>query len=305
MFRNLQVYCHKGSILAVNHFDDSVRYRSSSGGAFYALAHYVLEKKGVVIGAAYNGTDVEHIAVTDVSDLWKLQKSKYAPSSLSRVKKIIEETDAARLVLFSGTPCQVKSQGEKLRKKFKHLLLVEIACHGVPTLASYRDYIAQNNIVKIDFRHKRSGWKEQMIEITRNDGSVLYEPSKTNSFYQRYLSGEIIRKACFSCTAKYFSSGADITLADAWGINDFAKELDDNRGSSLVFLHSSEGRAIWKSVSNDFCVHPIGLTDAIRYNSSIVRPLGSSPLLVERICLLKETLLIWGWQIMRKLMGKK
>lgn len=305
MFRNLQVFCHKGTILAVNHLDDSVRFRSSSGGAFYALAHYVLGQNGVVIGAAYNGTDVEHIAVTDVSDLWKLQKSKYAPSSLSGIGKIIEDIDSARLVLFSGTPCQVKSLGVRLRKKFKHLLLVEIACHGVPTLESYRDYIAQNNIAKIDFRSKRSGWKEQMIEITRSDGTVYYEQSKANSFYQRYLSGEIIRKACFSCSSKYFSSGADITLADAWGINDFAKDLDDNRGSSLVFLHSSEGKNIWKSVSTNFIVRQIGLADAVRYNSSIVRPLDSSPLLVERICLLKENLLIWGWQILRKIKGKK
>ena len=56
--------------------DLSVRNSSSSGGAFYALAMYVLEHGGYVVGAGYNGINVEHMVVDRKEDLWKLQKSK-------------------------------------------------------------------------------------------------------------------------------------------------------------------------------------------------------------------------------------
>lgn len=268
-------------VFVANYKGMDVRLNSSSGGAFYAIASYVLTQGGIVVGAAYKGTDVEHIAITDKSDLWMLQKSKYAPSSLKYLD-MDQLLSTGKLLLFSGTPCQVKVMHQRYGA-FKNLILLEIACHGVPTKKTYDDYIRENDIVKIDFRCKKKGWKNNMIEITKSDGSVVCEDAKDNKYYQQFLSGEIIRKSCFTCQSKYFSSGADFTLADAWGINDFASDLDDNKGSSIVILHSLISNEIWNGIKDIFCYKKISLADAIRYNHSIIRPNNSKPLILERL----------------------
>ena len=294
-----------GKIFAVNHVDLSVRKGSSSGGAFYALAMYVLEHAGYVIGAGYNGTMVEHMIVDRKEDLWKLQKSKYAPSSLSKID-FPHLLKAGKLVLFSGTPCQVKGLA-RYKDEYPNLILVEIACHGMPTRKSYLDYIERNDIVKIDFRCKRNGWKATEIELIKKDGSILYEENVQNEYYKDFLSGKIMRQSCYTCQSKYFTSRADFTLADAWGVNDFAPELADDRGTSLVFLHTKDAIAIWSACSTLFNSKRVCLADAIRYNAGIVRPIDSMPILVEKCDELKILILRWLYNrfLSCKILSKK
>lgn len=268
-------------IFVANNMDSEVRYNSSSGGAFYAIAKYVLSQNGVVVGAAYNGTNVEHIEISDLTDLWKLQKSKYAPSSLQKLK-MDALLATGKLVLFSGTPCQVKGIAKKYAGT-KNLLLLEIACHGLPEKKEYEDYIQKNKIVKIDFRCKKKGWKNNMIELHKSDGTIYYEDALSNVFYQKFISGEIIKKGCFTCKSKYFSSGADFTLADAWGINDFAPQLDDNKGSSIIISHSDRANKIWEIIHKEFLYSKSTLREIIRFNHNIVRPSNSQPLFIEAI----------------------
>lgn len=269
-------------IYAANHLSDSVREGSSSGGAFYSLALAVLKQGGAVIGAAYNGTDVVHILVDRFDELDKLRKSKYAPSSLRRLIK-----DKAWLkynnkpVLFSGTPCQVKAFRTQNRS-LTNFYYVEIACHGVPTLESYKKFIEENNIVSIDFRCKRNGWREEEIEMVKSDGSTVFEKLGDNAYYKAYQNGYNISKACYDCHAKYFTSGADFTLADFWGVEAFAKSLDDDKGTSLVLIHSKRGECLWNQVSKDFVTQQIKLIEAILWNPCIVRAIGSKPIWIER-----------------------
>lgn len=269
------------TIYVANHHSQEIRHNSSSGGAFYAIASYVLSQNGIVIGAAYRGTDVEHIAISDKSELWKLQKSKYAPSSLKNIN-MDNLLDLGKLVMFSGTPCQVKGIAKKYRHH-KNLLLLEIACHGVPNKKDYDNYIRENDIVKIDFRCKKNGWKNNLIELTHSDGSIVYEKAIENSFYQDFISGKNIRKGCFTCQSKYFSSGADFTVADAWGVNDFAPKLDDDIGSSIIVAHTKQSKRIWSKIKQNFLCQKVSLREAIRYNANILRPESSQRLFIERI----------------------
>ena len=284
-------------VFVANFLEDNVRRNSSSGGAFYALSRYVLRQHGFVIGAAYQGTDVHHIVIADMSDIEKLQKSKYTPSSLSGLN-LDTVLLAGKPVLFSGTPCQVKSMHKRYKDE-ENLILVEIACHGIPRRKEYEDYISANDIVRIDFRCKRDGWKNYLIEYETSDGKLHYEAPQENKYYQKFLSGEIIRKGCYTCKSKFFSSGADFTLADAWGVNDFASELDDNKGSSVIILHSHKAERIWEKVKGDFKWRQISLMKAIRFNPCIIRPLKSDRVMIEYVdifCCMMES---WTNRIVR------
>ena len=63
--------------------DEAVRRNSTAGGAFSALAEYVLEGGGVVFGAALDsGLRVSHIAVKNRHDLPRLRGSKPVQSDV-------------------------------------------------------------------------------------------------------------------------------------------------------------------------------------------------------------------------------
>lgn len=271
-------------ILAVQNKDDSVRQASSSGGVFYALAKWIILQGGAVVGAAYGETarEVKHMVVEHVHDLHRLQKSKYAPSSLSNPNvDAVLRSATHRYVLFSGTPCQVLA----IRKRYGYLpklFLLEVACHGVPRKKEYLRYLDNNNIVGIDFRCKKKGWQNSEIEIKYADGRVAYQKSSDNPFYQDYISGRNLRKACFSCTAKYFRSGADFTLADFWGVESFVPNMNDNKGTSVVFLHTKKARRMWAYVDDELVCNPISFYEATCWNPCVYRPFGSAKTFREK-----------------------
>ena len=117
--------------------NDEERKRSASGGAFSTMARYVLEHGGVVVGAATeNVCDVRHIIVTDISELPRLQGSKYTQSNTNGIyKRVYELLKDGRQVLFSGTGCQVGALLSFLRNKryTGHLITVDLICGGVPS----------------------------------------------------------------------------------------------------------------------------------------------------------------------------
>ena len=184
------------SVYAAFNKDEEVRLKSSSGGVFSALADCVLEKKGVVFGACFNEKwEVVHDYTEDKEGLEKFRGSKYVQSDIGETYKQAENfLKAGRLVLFSGTPCQIAGLRKFLRKDYVNLLAVDVICHGAPSPMVFEKYLQEekqnvsvgngNNSVSsrpvhyvsgndvqnekveslliqhIDFRDKRTGWKK-------------------------------------------------------------------------------------------------------------------------------------------------
>ena len=154
------------------------RVRSSSGGAFYAIAKKFIEDGGLVYGAAFDEKfKVRHIRVENAKELAKLRSSKYVQSDLGdSFAKVKADLETGKKVLFSGTPCQIAGlnayitsatarrsdvstteQGDasassagtendllvnKVNKMLSdNLLTVDILCHGVPSPKVFADYL--------------------------------------------------------------------------------------------------------------------------------------------------------------------
>ena len=96
-------------VFAVQHKDDRIRRESTSGGAFTAIAEYVIENGGIVFGAGMDENfRVRHMPAYDKAQLASFRNSKYSQSDLGdtflKIKKDLAE---GKKILFSGTPCQV------------------------------------------------------------------------------------------------------------------------------------------------------------------------------------------------------
>ena len=73
------------AVFAAWHTDDAIRKDSTSGGAFTALAEYVLEGGGVVFGAALDGKQhLRHVACFRKEDLWRLRGGQICPKRSGR-----------------------------------------------------------------------------------------------------------------------------------------------------------------------------------------------------------------------------
>lgn len=250
-------------VWAVKSTDEEVRRQSSSGGVFTALAEEILREGGVVFGAAFaEDWSVGHICVENAEELGRLRGSKYLQSVVGETfKQCRTFLRAGRKVLFSGTPCQIAGLNQFLRKKYPNLVTLDFVCHGVPSSKVWQSYLKQivgrkHRVVAASFRSKPNGWKNYCMQLTLQPvaptacssearNRVITQPFVDNPYMKAFLSDLDLRPSCYACPAKSGRSGADITLGDFWGIEHIDPEFDDDRGCSLVMLHTEPGRALF------------------------------------------------------------
>lgn len=256
--------------------DDEVRAQSSSGGVFFPLAKWVIEQGGVVFGARWNEKwEVVHDYAEDVESVKAFMRSKYVQSVVGdTLKQAKEFLEAGRWVMYSGTPCQLGGLRAYLGKKYDKLIQVDLICHGVPSPGVWRgylkDYFGKEKIVGINFRDKKEGWSNlQRITIT-TVSTTICEKQMENPYFRGFLTNVYLRNSCHNCRFKSVSRNTDITLADYWGVHLFCPEMCDDKGTSLVLVHSSKGYEIF---SNILCANNIKVQDNVieykTWNSAI------------------------------------
>ncbi len=94
---------------AAKNRDDDVRRHSSSGGVFHALASWAIGQGGVVYGCAFDGSlRAVHVRCETMAQAERCMGSKYSQSDMGdSIRQVRGDLAAGRLVLFTGTPCQV------------------------------------------------------------------------------------------------------------------------------------------------------------------------------------------------------
>ena len=241
------------SVFAAINENEEIRRESSSGGIFTMLAEKVINEGGVVFGARYTDDwQVEIVPTETTEGLAAFRGSKYLQAkmgnSLSLAKKYLRE---GRKVLFSGTPCQIAGLKHYLRKDYDNLLAVDFVCHGVPSPKVWRMYLdevtqaGKRAISDIKFRDKPQGWKRFNFTLSYNESDKSYTISSYNGdnhYMRAFLSDMILRPSCYNCQAKCGRSKSDITLADYWGIDQVQPNMDDDKGTSLLIVHTEKGR---------------------------------------------------------------
>ena len=133
-------------IYAVKHKNLNERLTSRSGGTFMAICQYVLDKKGVIYGAAFDeNLKVVHKRAEDKKAVNDFKGSKYVQSEMGDTfLSVRRDLNDHRVVLFSGTGCQTAGLKSYLRQQntdTTNLILCDIVCHGVPSHYVYEKYL--------------------------------------------------------------------------------------------------------------------------------------------------------------------
>ena len=255
--------------------DDETRARSASGGAFSAMAHYVIEQGGVVIGAATeNICDVRHIVVNELEGLRLLQGSKYTQSNTNHIYietyKLLKE---GITVLFSGTGCQVGGLLSFLKnKRFKgRLITVDLICGGVPSKLLLQKFMENEPYeVKriVSYRTKEHGWKPKgfvyNLKVEDPEGRIHDYTGKRNLVTTGFGTEMTDRYSCYDCQFVGKNRMSDFTIGDLWGDTEFPQE--HYKGLSLVIAHNHQANAMLKDMKAFLHTSPCNESRASKVN---------------------------------------
>lgn len=244
------------------------RKKSSSGGAFSVLAKTVLKKKGVVYGANMNKElQVYHTCIERIEDLPCLQGSKYVQSYLGNTfSDVLNKLKEGRLVLFSGTPCQIGGLLTFLHKKYDNLITCDMVCHGVPSQKIFDAFCERTKLNgtcdRISFRFTE-GWGYQLARelISQTQDKSLkmthvrrkpINPQK--AWYMRAFNKSLMfNEACYSCSYTCPERVSDFTMADFWGIG--AKKAFNHstyQGVSMLLVNTLKAYELLKDMPELF-----------------------------------------------------
>lgn len=265
--------------------NEQKRASSSSGGVFVALAEHIIENTGVVYGVAFDEQfQVGHVRIEKKEDIHWILGSKYVQSnayeSFESVKKDVLK---GRQVLFSGTPCQIAGLQKYLSKEYDNLLIVDIACHGVPSALVWKKYLAEyvlkdNRIVQfLNFRDKKTGWKEYSFTYKNEGGSTFSQNHNQNPYMLSFMLNYSLRPSCFLCKFKGLERASDITLADFWGIEKIAQAMDDDKGTSLILVNSTKGQNVLREVASKLECHSVEVKEAVEQNRALFESARYTP----------------------------
>lgn len=264
--------------------DERIRQDSSSGGIFTEIAKRIIAENGVVYGAAYDEKfTVYHCCVDKIDDLQKLRGAKYAESNLgSSFPEILDRLKNGQLVLFSGTPCQVAGLKSFVRKDYNNLICIDFVCHGVPSPMAWDAFVkyraekdADGKLPQsINLRSKETGWSKYQYSnvFEYEDGKKSSTVSSQSLFMKLFVGDYISRPSCTECKFKGYSRVSDITLGDFWGIWNIEPEMDDNKGTSVVLVHTPNGEKLWRDIESKIKSKEVTLEQASQQNQSMLKP---------------------------------
>lgn len=266
------------------------RLHSSSGAVFSVLAEYVFMQQGVVYGVAMSDDcySAEFISVVDESGLKKIRGSKYLQAKIGNTfKRVKEDLQVGKLVLFTGTGCQVNGLKNYLGKEYPNLVCVDVICHGTPSPALWREYVryreknSSGKLKNVNFRCKDISWmefgmKETLVNGTDGLEKKMYISKNQDPYMQMFLKNYCLRPSCYQCIAKKIKM-SDLTIGDFWGINNVAPKMNDGKGTSILIVRTEIGSKVFNAIRDKMKVQEVNYKLGVKYNSaeytSCARPL--------------------------------
>lgn len=272
-----EVFRNDVKAYAVQNKNEDLRKKSSSGGAFSVIAEKVIEKGGYVFGCKFDENfKVVHSCVSTYEGLEDFRGSKYVQSflgdSFSEIKKLLKN---GKLVLFSGTPCQVAGLHSFLKKEYENLLSIDLVCHGIPSpglwnkYLSYINKVEKSKITYISFRNKKFGYAGSTMAFGFENGKFEYSNRKVQFYKHLFFEDINSRPSCFDCQFKGVKRVSDFTIYDCWHMNQVEPSWDDDKGSTWVLVQSEKGQKFFEELKGKIRYKEAPLELAIKLDGEL------------------------------------
>ena len=271
----------KGYAAVLN--DKATVKNSTSGGAFMAMAAWILKKGGCVYGCVWDkDMNAVHVCAETMQEVLPMQGSKYVQSDVGKVySEIKAKLRDGRFVLFAGTPCQVAALRSVLGgKEYDNLFTLDLICHGVPNNRFFHQYLSylagkyRGKITDFHFRHKNPDWLHGCVwmEIDKGSRKIIKKLMYAESPYSWLFSkkNKCSRLSCSSC--KYACSGrvGDMTIGDFWGHKKVKIGFDYKEGLSCILVNNPKVLPVLDE--RDLTIQEVSIESIINGNTHLRQP---------------------------------
>ena len=254
---------------------------TTAGTFFYAARNFIEIKNGFVCGAVFDElNDLKHIVSNKLSDITRMQGSKYVQSDISECYEPIKNLLLKNIpVLFTGTPCQVAAMYRYL--EYTHTSLesfysIDIVCHGVPSPLFFKKHIfdidATKKIKSISFRdkniHEPSSYR---LKLTYSDGTINNKYFYEDSYFNTFMSGISLRESCYLCKYSTPKRVGDISLGDCNCRKDYI-QMEKEQPLGDIMINTQNGKEIWKSINKNLIFKNLDYCKEINTNKQLSKP---------------------------------
>lgn len=260
------IACHAGWSL-----DATDRQTSTSGGVASVLAQTVLKRGGVVYGAVSHGIQVVHERIDRLEDAHRLKGSKYVQSQLrpNVLSSLCQDSKDGRLVLFTGTPCQVAGVKNLVERKgnVRNVLFCDIICHGVPSqkmLAEHvRELLPYEKIDHVRFRDEEG----YFLTLTSPEGKQLYRKGfPWDAYLNAFQYGLFFRPCCYQCLYACPQRVSDLTVGDFWGLG---QTTYPKKKVSVILTNTIRGGQMLSDCKKSLFLDERPVVEAVRGNHNL------------------------------------
>jgi len=190
-----------------------------------------------------------------------------------------------------------ESKEKEGNKGNSNLITMDFVCHGVPSpkvwdiYMKFREdkeknavevksevntevktqYINQTKTQTVNFRYKTEGWKKFSMFFRFDNDNEYTKNLEKDIYLKAFLKDLCLRPSCYDCKFKGLNRYSDITLADFWGVAKELPDMDDDSGTSLVFVNSVNGQEIFDKIKDDMIFKEANIQSAIKYNPAAIR----------------------------------
>ena len=265
---------HDPVVYGGHHKNIAVRFDSTSGGVFSALANAMYRQGGHVSGAVQNPDfTVSNFMSSSKRDLPRLRSSKYVQSSAAGLyRKIAALLKSGEKVLACGSPCQMAALRAFLGRDYDNLIIVDFICRAANSPKAYRKYLDWletkygSKIASVKAKNKDHGWRSLARKVVFENGEVYYGETRDDPYRRGYHLNFYERPACHDCKFKGFPRVADITLGDFWGIEKLDGSIDHDLGTSCVLLNTDKGERFFDIAKDKLETRKFSLEDVLAGN---------------------------------------
>ena len=263
-------------VVGVYNKNKKIRKKSTSGGVFFEIANYVIRKNGVVFGAKYDkNLNVVHSYTESREGIFEFMGSKYVQSDVSNNYRQVENfLKQDRIVLFSGTPCQIAALKLFLKKDYDNLICLDFVCEGVPSSIFLESFIAyyekkyNSKIVKFEFRNKKNGWLNFSNCIYFENGVKKYIYRNYSVLCNLVFSAISFRNSCYECKYRELNSNSDFKLADFWKVQKSKNTKYNYFGVSHLVINSDKAKKIFDEIKDKFEVFESDIDELKKLNET-------------------------------------
>lgn len=273
----------------VYHKDNNIRYNSTSGALYYAIANAFIENGGYIVGCVYSDgySGAYHYVSNTKEGLKKIMRTKYFQSDTEGIfRKVYELLESGEKVLFCGSPCQVSALYGFLRKEYNNLFSVDFICRGINSPLAFTKYMEElrkkykSDIEEVHFKNKSRGWTNLGTLVTFKNGKKYYRNKHNDPWVNAFIVGNLyMRPCCEYCKYKEFPRSSDISMGDFWGLR-FTKE-EEKLGVSVALVNTKNGDKLLNMAGNDLVIEEKAFEEAVSGNPALIKSVKLNPARTE------------------------